>query len=228
MVRTKSPWARAIPNRTITEATLLTGEVLGTATSRTLGDKQPETLAHLESVTAIGLHAVRELAGNGPAVRIARKLSAHDVGKEGIPGISNGGVWTRERRLWVRREHAVLTGAWAVEQSARLPDWGEIAFFGYKHHGEIPDDYAEQEPEFATQWGDIHAGQIVDRFEAISTREYVNDRHGKLNPDQIVAQTFAADPEAETAALPPIVVIDGQKLDFAPVLTDIAKSMAER
>jgi hypothetical protein len=220
-------WPNAIPRPVRHEAFELAYDVLGSeAIARFKQVQQTAVLSHVVAVAGICIYTARQ-AGFGEAAveRIGRKAAGHDVGKQDVAGISDSGVWTQERRLWVREEHCKQGGLWVIRNADRLPDASALQFTIENHHTEVPDpaEYINLNPVMAERWGDLHLMQAADRLHAITTRPYVLEREGIFTADGAVELALAADPHAESPALPQDVFINGKRMDLIAGLGEIAE-----
>lgn len=227
MAHTPPMWPESIPHSVRHEAFELAHDVLGSLTIRRFVEVgQEPVVAHVIGVAGMVLHTARQAGfGERAAERIGRKAAGHDVGKINVPGISDTGVWTKERRLWVRREHCRRGGLWVAEQGDRLPDAAALQFTMEEHHTAVPspDVYRNMEGVLPEWWGDTHLVQACDRLHAITTRPYVREREGDFGAEEAIGIALGADPYSDSPALPPAVLVDGQSLDLTVGLAEIAQ-----
>jgi hypothetical protein len=222
-------WPKTIPAAVRREAFELAHAILGSDTIRRFGEVgQEAVLAHIIAVGGACMYTARQAGfGEAAAERIGRKGIVHDVGKPNVPGISDSGVWDQDRRLYVREEHCIQGGIWTVKNAARLPDADALQFATENHHTEVPkpEDYRNMDGPLPEWWGDLHLLQGCDRLHALTSRPYVLQREGAITPAGAVGLALAADPRAESPALPPTVELDGRRLDLAVGLGQIAEVM---
>jgi hypothetical protein len=225
--RSLNTWPSSIPRSIRHDAFELAYDVLGTETIvRFKQVRQTAVLNHLVAVAGICIHTARQAGfGEAAVARIGRKAAGHDVGKQDIEGISDNGVWTQARRLRVREEHCRQGGLWAIRNADRLPDALALEFTFENHHSEVPDpaEYSNLTPVMAERWGDLHLMQAADRLHAITSRPYVLEREGIFTADGAVELALAADPRAESPALPPDVFINGKHMNLVIGLGEIAE-----
>jgi|GEM_PF-3320192 len=157
--------------------------------------------------------------------RLGLKGILHDWAKPEVPGISDKGEWTQRRRLWVRKQHTRLGGLFVARHMGHVEDAAGLRFAVEEHHTDIPADYMYRPPQEAQWWGDVHALQIFDRMDAVSTRPYVAERHGAVTAGNIVELALSADHRAGTQALSHQVYIDGRVIDVLPNLNAIARAV---
>jgi hypothetical protein len=222
-------WPKTIPVSVRREAFELAHDVLGPETIRRFSQAgQEAVLAHVIAVGGACIHTARQAGfGEAAAERVGRKGVGHDVGKLSVDGISDTGVWTQERRSWVRSAHCSEGGLWVQDNAARLPDALALQFAFENHHTEVPDpaEYRNMPGNLAEWWGDVHLLQGCDRLHALTSRPYVLEREGIITAEGAVGLALAADPRAESPALPATVELDGRHLDLAAGLGEIAQVM---
>lgn len=197
----------AVPDDIAAAALEITNDVLGPdgLLRYDLVD-QRSVAVHEARVAAYCLHATG-------SERVARKGAAHDSGKPNLAGISDDGVWTQERRAWVRQAHSVSGAAWLLDQNERLPDCQELAWVAEHHH--LP-------PDGSPKAQDLIVVEACDRLDALTSRAYVGDREGLLTSHDIVDLVFTADPATDIHSLPYVVEIDGQVIDLRAAVGEIA------
>jgi hypothetical protein len=227
MVHTTPMWPTAIPRAVRHEAFALAHDVLGTETVTTFRTADQEAvLGHVIGVTGMAIHIAREAGfGERAAERIGRKAAGHDVGKLAVAGISDTGVWTQERRLWVRHEHCRRGGLWVIQNAERLPDAEALKFALEQHHTEVPppEVYRNMDEALPEWWADLHLLQACDRLHAITSRPYVRQREGDITAEEAVELALGADPRSDSPALPPDVLVNGRNLDLFVGLGEIAE-----
>jgi hypothetical protein len=227
MVHTAPMWPDSIPRRVRHEAFEIAYQVLGhEAMEGFVAAGQEAALAHVVGVAGMCLYTARQAGvGEQAAERIARKGAVHDAGKPTVPGISDTGVWTQERRLWVRSEHCRQGGLWVARHAERLPDAAALQFTAEEHHSDVPppEVYGELPGHLPEWWGDTHWVQGCDRVHAIISRPYVLEREGVFTAEDAVAIAFAADPRGQSPELPEAVILDGQNWELMASLGEVAE-----